>query len=138
MIKYIFLIAFLVISGCGRNPHVLTTPSCVAEPTTGGANIRCPDGSSAFVPNGINGINGVNGTNGQDATPLTTIKFCPNVQTTYPTLFPEYGICINNTIYAVFWDNTRSWLGQVVPGTYLSTATGSQCTFTVLPNCLIQ
>lgn len=80
---------------------------------------------------GVNGQDGSNGTNGQDGNSVVPVKFC-NAETTYPSSFPEYGLCINNALYAVYWDKTNSWLAKIANGTYQSTATGLQCTFDVV------
>ena len=78
-----------------------------------------------------------NGMNGANATPVTTVEFCQQGVTHYPNHFPEYGLCIAGSIYAVYWDqaNENAWLAEIVPGRYKSTATGLQCTFTVNSNC---
>lgn len=65
---------------------------------------------------------------------ITTIQFCAGQQTTYPTTYPEYGLCINHEIYAVYWNNT-AFLAKIVPGVYTTTSTGLNCTFTVSDNC---
>lgn len=84
---------------------------------------------------GTPGINGTNGVNGQDGTSVVWIQFCPG-STSYPSTFIEGGFCINNNIYAVYSAND-GFLTLVPPGTYHSSAIGSNCTFTVLPNCVI-
>jgi hypothetical protein len=68
-----------------------------------------------------------NGTNAA----LTTVQFCPNYTVKYPSTFPEFGIVIDNTIYAVYWDGTNAWLTEVPPGNYASTSTSAPCNFTV-------
>ena len=102
-------------------------------------------------PQGIAGVDGANGTNGQDgavgpqgtpgtdgkdATPVTTVQFCPNVTSTYPTTFPEYGICVGGNLYAVYSAND-GFLALIPPGVYASNAINSSCDFTVLANCQI-
>lgn len=91
-------------------------------------------------PAGSPGVQGPSGVPGTPATNVTTVEFCPGQgQTTYGH-FPEQGICIEGKIYAVYWDqvNLNAWLAEIVPGVYISTATGLQCTFTVYANCNIQ
>jgi len=84
--------------------------------------------------NGTNGVNGTNGSNGTNAVPTTTVQFCPGyTQTSYP----EYGICINSNIYAVYWDGHNSWLALISPGYYASTSTNAACNFTVDTNCSV-
>lgn len=68
----------------------------------------------------------------------TTVKFCVGQTTSYPTSFPEYGLCLDNIIYGVFWDGHNAWWAQIPKGNYISTSTGLQCNFKVLDNCVIQ
>lgn len=86
---------------------------------------------------GTNGHDGAAGAAGRDATPVTAVQFCSNYTTTYPVSFPEFGLCVNNNIYGVYWDGENSWLSQIPAGLYMSTATGAPCTFTVAANCHI-
>ncbi len=73
---------------------------------------------------------------GADGNIITPIKFCLG-EAVYPTVFPEYGICINNSIYAVY--STHGGFLTLIPeGRYNSNAVGSNCDFTVLPSCVIQ
>lgn len=83
------------------------------------------------------GLQGPDGRPGADGTAVTLIKFCPTAIATYPLVFPEYGICVNNQIYAVYSAN-GGFLTVIPPGTYSSNAIGSACDFTVAPNCVIQ
>lgn len=92
---------------------------CTVVTNGSGTTISCPDGSSAKIP----------GNN------VSTVLFCANTTTTYLTSFPEFGLCINNLLYGVYWDGHNSWLAQIVPGYYLSTSTSAPCNFHVLPNC---
>ncbi len=95
--------------------------------------------------NGTNGTDGVNGATGPQGTPginptaTYSVQFCSNQgPTSYPNNFPEYGLCISNMLYGVYYDGHNAWLSQIVPGEYMSTATGLQCDFQVLPNCVVQ
>ena len=121
---------FLIISvvGCGRGTVVITQ-SCTTKQLDNGVEITCPNEKPIFVYNGVNG---------QDAIQPTMIKFCSNYESSYPTTFPEYGICIDNILYAVYWDNKNSWLTEVTPGYYSSTSTSAPCNFTVKDNCVIE
>jgi len=132
--KYL-IIMMLLLSACKGNS---------------GATIVGPKGDIGPIgdtgPAGINGTNGSNGTNGQDGavgpkgadgTIITPIQFCPNVHPVYPSTFPEYGVCINGNIFAVYSAND-GFLALIPPGVYSSNAIGSSCTFTVLANCQIQ
>lgn len=84
---------------------------------------------------GAQGIKGIDGTPG---TNVTVIQFCPQHGSTTHSHFPEKGICINGAIIAAFWDGTNAFLAEVVPGAYISTSTGLQCSFTVTSGCSIQ
>lgn len=110
----------------GTTSKIANGTNCTVEQVSGGANIVCGS-DSVFVANGQNTSN-----------PVTMVQFCPGYTTTYPSTFPEFGICISGNIYAVYWDSSNSWLSEVVPGQYLSTSTSAPCTFTVLSNCQIQ
>jgi hypothetical protein len=119
----------------GTNCSVTSmTPNSAAP--NGGSLIQCPDGTSSLVLNGSNGSNGKdgqNGTNGTSGTIITSIQFCPGTPS-YPSIFPEVGFCINDKIYAVY-SSQGGFLTVVQPGTWVSNAIGSSCTFTVGPNC---
>ena len=129
--KPILLIALLMLSACG--------PSAVFEKD----GIPGKDGS-----NGLNGSNGTNGTDGQnglngtdgirgaDGTQIGVVVFCPGYAPVYPTVFPEVGMCINDTIYAVYSAN-GGFLAPIPEGRYSSNAIGSACTFNVGAHCAI-
>jgi len=93
---------------------------------------------------GLNGLPGPTGPVGPQGVPgvpgtvTTTVQFCPNASGAYPSSFPEYGLCINNSLYAVYWDGKNAWLAEVYPGYYASTSTSAPCDFTVLTNCEVQ
>lgn len=93
--------------------------SCTIVTNGSGSTISCPDGSSVTLP----------------SQNLTMVQFCSNYSTSYPTSFPEFGLCLNNLLYGVYWDGHNAWLAQIVPGYYLSTSTSAPCNFHVLPNC---
>lgn len=85
----------------------------------------------------IPGPTGATGPAGANGTAITVVQFCAGVTPSYPSTFPETGLCINGNIYAVYSAND-GFLTEIVPGAYNSNAIGSSCSFTVLPNCLIQ
>ena len=93
-------------------------------------------------PSGADGAPGQVGPQGPAGTPGTSVvavQFCPSVgPASYPSRFPEVGLCIGGSLYATYWDGHQAWTTEVPPGTYRSTATGLGCTFQVLPNCRIQ
>lgn len=86
---------------------------------------------------GVNGgKDGAQGPTGSDGTVITPVQFCQGVTPTYPSTFPESGLCINGSIYAVY-SQYNGFLALIPPGTYTSQAVGSACNFTVLPNCQV-
>lgn len=85
---------------------------------------------------GPQGIPGTAGPTGASGTLITVVQFCPNVVPTYPTIFPESGICVDGILYAVYSAND-GFLTEVPPGLYTSNAIGSACTFLVSGNCKI-
>lgn len=85
--------------------------------------------------NGKDGTDGTNGANGVDATPVTLVKLCPG-DTVYASSFPEYALCINDELYAIY--SSVAALVKIPPGTYSSSSAGSSCAFTVVDGCEIQ
>lgn len=140
--KYLFIVLGLSVSACGTQSVTSTPLNCTVKSTDSGSVISCPDGSRSFVSNGVNGqdgqngINGVNGTNGQDGTQVTPIKFCTE-SASYPARFPEYGLCLNDSLYAVYSAN-GGFLALLPEGNYSSNAIGSACSFKVKAHCQIE
>ena len=98
-----------------------------------------PQGIQGEVgPQGVQGVIGPQGIAGVDGAPgtvVTFVKFCNEV-TNYPSTFPEYGLCVNNQIFAVY--SANGGFGVVIPpGTYYSNGINSSCNFTVNANCVI-
>lgn len=87
--------------------------------------------------NGADGAKGDKGDKGQDGASPEMIKFCPQYVTTYPSTFPEYGICLSNKLFAVYYDGNHAFLAEIVPGRYVSTSPNT-CSFTVKANCVIE
>lgn len=127
---------------------VSTLPASLAECPTGGTKVQV--GTSSYLScNGATGLTGAdgqtiigpqgpagsNGTNGIDATPITIVQFCIATPS-YPTSFPEVGICLGGNLYAVY-SQYDGFLVYVPPGVYHSHAVGSSCNFTVAANCQI-
>lgn len=112
---------------------LLLLASCAPRPGLNGATGET--GNPGAV--GPSGPKGDQGNPGQDLTPVTLIKFCANSVASYPLVFPEYGLCINHQIYAVYSTN-GGFLTVIPPGRYNSNAVGSVCDFTVAANCVIQ
>lgn len=140
-----FLLGLIFLIGCGpqgiqgvpgpAGPPGAPGVGCSVSPVTaspsapnGGSLIACPN-SQALV---------LNGTNGAPGTSVAMVQFCPQYTTNYPSVFPEYGTCVGNSLYAVYWDGKNAWEAMVAPGQYDSTSTSAPCDFTVLANCSIQ
>lgn len=66
---------------------------------------------------------------------VTVVPLCPD-SPSYPGVFVEDALCIDNALYAVYSSN-GGFLTQLLPGTYTSNAIGSACNLTVLPDCVV-
>ena len=86
---------------------------------------------------GVQQIQGPQGLPGANGSTVTMVQFCPSYNTSYPSIFPEFGMCINDILYATYWDGKNAWTAEVVPGYYESTSTSAPCNFTVSANCVI-
>lgn len=130
----------------GSSISFYTTPATTQECPTGGTDIILSQDSFNPNPWGIgpqpyNGLtqaiticNGMTGPAGINASQVIPIQFCNNASPTYPSNFPEYGLCINNTIYGVYSQN-GGFLAELPPGTYNSDGINASCTFTIKSNC---
>lgn len=129
--KYLLLALAVTLSAC-----------C---PQKGDTGERGVPGQTVVGPQGPAGSNGSNGTNGTDglpgapgspgldATPVTVVNLCPG-STSYPGVFIEIALCINNRLQAVYSVN-GGFLTYLPPGNYSSNAVGSSCNFTVVSGC---
>lgn len=141
----------------GQAATITESPATALECPTGGVDLTVTQDASTAVysvcngntgatgqtgqtgatgPQGTAGTNGTNGTNGVDATPVTVVQFCPNVTPTYPSSFPEYGICLAGSLYGVYSAND-GFLAELPPGEYESDGINASCTFTIEPNCIV-
>jgi len=156
MKNVILLAIVLVLSACGVNERFYTTKTaCSVEAQNYGTTISCPDGTSTYIPNGINGVNGLNGADGRDGvdgrdgadgrdgvdgingTVVTVQQFCPASHVpSYPSTFPEVGMCIGGKMYGVYSAN-GGFLVYMPPGVYSSNGINSSCTFTLSANCQV-
>lgn len=152
--RYVMLALVLLSVGCGAKGRQGDTgaPGANALPCTvtavpEGAMIACPNGSSQLITNGLDGLQGIQGLPGAvgatgpagaaglDATPVTTVQFCPGYQESYPSTFPEFALVISGQIYAVYDGGANDvFLALIAPGTYSSTSTSAPCNFTVQPD----
>jgi hypothetical protein len=120
LIKFSLLILIVNLIACGNQGSsidVSHSQTC----TVSGNTISCPDGSTVTLP----------------TSNFSMVQFCSQYTTTYPNSFPEFGICSNNILYAVYWNGTNAWLAEIAPGNYMSTSSTSPCNFTVGSNCIV-
>lgn len=104
---------------------VLTQPATPTECPTGGVDITVGSTVSTIC----------NGTDGANATPVTEVQLCPGTPS-YPSLFPEYALCIEGTLYGVYSAN-GGFLAELPPGTYSSDGINDSCTLVIGPNCSV-
>lgn len=84
---------------------------------------------------GNDGATGPQGPAGADGQIATVVPLCPGVSS-YPGVFVEAALCINNQLYGVYSAN-GGFLTELPPGNYTSNAIGSACNLTVQPNCVV-
>jgi hypothetical protein len=152
MKKNVTLFLFtLVLAGCGSPDGVSFSeaPSCTVNQTTSGVVVRCPDGSGAIVSNGPQGTQGIQGQQGVAGstgpagaqgiagTSVVMVQFCSaSFVASYPSTFPESGLCIGGQLYGVYSAN-GGFLSVLPPGAYSSDGINSSCNFTIATNCSI-
>ena len=81
------------------------------------------------------GNTGPAGPSGIDGTQIVPVQFCVNPIPQYPTTFPEFGLCINGQIWAVYSAND-GFLTLIPNGNYVSNGINASCSFTVT-GCVI-
>lgn len=81
------------------------------------------------------GEQGIQGTPGIAG--VSSIKFCPNLIDSYGTHYSEYGLCIDNKIYAVYWAHGNAFMTELSNGSYRTTTNYGNCTFKVEDNCQV-
>lgn len=123
-----------ILWGCGTEDTNSTYSSsvCITVPNTEGVMITCPGSAPFQINNGLVGAQGIAGST------VTTVQFCPQYTTTYPSTFAEVGFCIGNELFAEYYSPPSSGLTLLPPGLYQSTQTGAPCNFTVVQGCQIQ
>ncbi len=136
----ILLGAMIILNSCGPVTKgqdwdaTQSSKNCTVTQGPTSATISCPDGSTATVANGMNGA-----TSPAPVIPpqqvITTVQLCPGT-TTYPSVFVEYALCINNQLYGVYSVN-GGFLSLLPPGTYSSNAIGSSCSLTIAADCKV-
>lgn len=117
---------------------------CTTAATNTGALISCPDGSITEVKNGQTGsqggigLTGPIGPQGEAGTGVSVVQFCPTFTASYPSTFPEYGLCIGGNLYAVYASATQgTFLAFLPPGAYSSTSNSALCSFNVASGCVV-
>lgn len=131
-------LALIVISACGgligtpgndgSTPTVKSRPASSEECLIGGVVITVND-KTTIICDGSNGAIGSTGPAGSPGTAITLIPFCPGTPV-YPSVFLEYGMCINGSMWGVY-SYANGFLSQLPNGNYQSNAVGSQCNFTI-------
>ena len=101
---------------------------CTVTTIANGAQINCPNGSSATVYDGAAGSPG---------TVVSAVQFCPsNFVPSYPNTFAEVGFCIGGNLYGVYSAN-GGFMAMLPPGVYSSDGINASCSFTIQPNCVV-
>lgn len=134
------LSALMLLSSCSNGVEQIQGPAGAKGDTgvPGAVGPQGPVGTQGAIGlPGATGPTGASGANGQDATPVLVTQFCASQGNTTYGHFPEKGLCIGNKLYGVYWDSTNAFLAEIVPGNYISTSTGLQCSFTVEANCVV-
>lgn len=86
-------------------------------------------------PKGDKGDPGDRGPAGADGLPAQVVMLCSGINT-YPGVFVEVALCLNNKLYGVYSAN-GGFLTELPPGNYSSNAIGSACNLTVHANCIV-
>jgi len=122
----------------GQNGAKGDTGATGATGPQGPAGLQGPIGQTgAPGPAGPKGDQGLQGPKGDPGTVVGAVQFCPLQGSTTYGHFPEFGLCIGNRLFGVYYDHQNAWLAEIVPGTYVSTATGLACTFQVNSDCTV-
>ncbi len=129
-VTLILLIYVITLTACGTDyTEIRQVPGPKGEQGAPGQNGQ--DGRD-----GIDGQDGAQGPSGADGQPATVVQLCPGT-TSYPGVFVEVALCINNELYGVYSAN-GGFLTKLPQGNYYSNGIGSACNFTVLSNCQIE
>lgn len=76
------------------------------------------------------------GSPGLNASSMTIVQLCHGTAT-YPSVFIEIALCLDNRLYAVY-SIPGAFLTYLPPGGYTSIGIGSSCDFRVVAGCVIQ
>ena len=85
---------------------------------------------------GLTGAQGPTGPTGPTGTIGSPIQLCSACVPSYPNVFPESVVCINNNLYGVYSAND-GFLSILPPGAYSSDGINCTCTVTIEPNCIV-
>lgn len=99
----------------------------VITSTTTTASVICNGQAGSAGPSGARGLPGLN------AAPVSVVYLCSQTPS-YPSVFVETALCINNSLYAVY-SIPNAFMTYLSPGAYTSTGIGSSCNLTVGENC---
>lgn len=145
----IFAASVLLIPGCGGAFKGENGQPCSVTSVASGAVIKCPDGSESTVNNGQDGVDGQNGTNGADGqngqdgangapgSVVLAVSLCPSKPLIYPSSFPESALCVNNSLFGVYWNGHQAFLSELPPGDYVSTSPQG-CSLRIKANCVVE
>lgn len=111
----LFIWAIVLLTGC-QGPEGIRGP--IGATGSSGQSIVGPQGPA-----------GQNGSNGLDSTPIAVVNLCTEAPS-YPGVFVEVALLINNRLYAVYSQN-GGFMTYLPPGNYSSNGIGSACNFTV-------
>lgn len=138
----------------GTSSSVSVVAATLTQCPTGGLDITTLNGavsSSNVVCNGSvgpqgvagpTGLTGSVGATGSQGAPginanLSVVQFCPSsFVPSYPSTFPEIGLCLNNVLYGVYSAND-GFLAMLPPGEYSSDGINASCTFTIGADCKV-
>lgn len=127
--QMLYVVLILMLSGCAKDVYTVrgvagangaAAQPCSVAPSADGAVITCPDGSSQSLHNGV------------DAS-VVPVQLCAGSL----SQFPEVALCINNALYAVYWDGHNAWMTLIPPGHYNSTSSTAACSFNVGASCQV-
>lgn len=161
--RFFVLLAFLLLLSTCSQTYEVPLSTCTVIPQDTGVLVQCINGTSGFASNGKNGADGKDGAQGQKGdtgtkgdtgntgatgsqgipgiqgvpgSSVTTVKFCDDYVPVYPSSFPEYGLCIDNKLYGVYYSASLGvFLAYLPPGRYQSTNNSQACIFTVTSGC---
>lgn len=140
--SFLFLFVCLYMFGCQGEPGKPGkngTNCTVAASLSGESIIRCSDGTSTIVRNGLDGAMGPVGPKGErgdpgtpglagaDGSTVEKIKLCPDVP---GGAFSEYLLKIDGTFIGVYASGQKIGLVELWAGTW-TTTDGRNCSFTI-------